>query len=76
MNTRISERLSNDAGDYIIFKNVGAYTVVLRPPFIRPAPPIVSLANGKSELIRRAGTFEDIFSPYGLSWQHGRVVKV
>ena len=53
-------------GDYVIFENTGAYTVVLRPPFIRPAPPIVSFANGKSELIRRGGTLEDIFSPYGL----------
>lgn len=67
MNTRISERLSEDVCGYIIFKNVGIYAVVLRPPFIRPAPPTVSFATGKSELIRRAGILEDIFSPYGLA---------
>jgi diaminopimelate decarboxylase len=52
-------------GDYVIFKNTGAYTVVLRPPFIRPAPPIVSLENDTYELIRRAGNFDDVFGSYG-----------
>ena len=28
-------------GDYIVFSNVGAYTIVLKPPFIHPCPPII-----------------------------------
>lgn len=53
-------------GDYVIFKNVGAYTVVLKPPFIRMAPPIVALSDGKWELVRRAGRLEDVFKNYGV----------
>ncbi|MHC4258825.1 MAG: type III PLP-dependent enzyme domain-containing protein [Planctomycetota bacterium] len=53
-------------GDYVIFKNVGAYTVVLRPPFIRMAPPIVSLLNDKWELVRRAEQLDDVFKSYGV----------
>ena len=29
------------AGDYAVFDNVGAYTNVLRPPFIRECPAIL-----------------------------------
>jgi hypothetical protein len=32
-------------GDYVVFDNVGAYTNVLRPPFINPAPPILSIID-------------------------------
>jgi diaminopimelate decarboxylase len=53
-------------GDYVIFKNTGAYTVVLRPPFIRPAPPIVSLVNDKWEQVRGRGQFADIFDVFGM----------
>ena len=51
-------------GDYVIFKNVGAYTVVLKPPFIRMAPPIVSFSKGKCELIRRVEQLDDVFKGY------------
>ncbi len=50
--------------DYVIFKNVGAYTVVLKPPFIRMAPPIVTFSDSKWELVRRAGQLEDVFKGY------------
>ncbi|MHC4337758.1 MAG: hypothetical protein ACYSTG_07395, partial [Planctomycetota bacterium] len=53
-------------GDYVIFKNVGAYTVVLKPPFIRMAPPIVSFFDDKWELIRRAEQLDDVFKGYGV----------
>ncbi|MGA1825567.1 MAG: decarboxylase [bacterium] len=53
-------------GDYIIFNNVGAYTVVLKPPFIKPSPPIVRFKKGKYKLIRREETFEDIFLTYEI----------
>ena len=49
-----------------MFDNMGAYTVVLKPPFIRPNPPIVgydSIEN-KYELVRRRETSQDVFSTY------------
>ena len=51
-------------GDYIVFKNVGAYTIVLKPPFIKPSPPIVTFKGGECKLIKREETFEDIFLTY------------
>jgi len=51
--------------DYIVFDNVGAYTNVLRPPFINFAPPIISIdTQEKVEIIRHRETLNDIFSTY------------
>jgi diaminopimelate decarboxylase len=55
------------ADDFVVFDNVGAYTTVLRPPFISPAPPILSVdAVGACEIIRRREAGDDIFATY--SW--------
>ena len=53
-------------GDYAVFDNLGAYTVVFKPPFIRPNPPIVSYdaTADKYTLIRRQETSQDVFSTY------------
>ena len=53
-------------GDYIVFKNVGAYTIVLKPPFIKPSPPIVTFEKEGYNIIRRQETFEDIFLTYKI----------
>lgn len=55
-------------GDYAVFENMGAYTVVFKPPFIRPNPPIISYDSILNEyrLIRRRETSEDVFSTYVL----------
>ncbi|MDZ8050443.1 MAG: hypothetical protein RMX68_009995 [Aulosira sp. ZfuVER01] len=55
-------------GDYIVFENMGAYTVVFKPPFIRPNPPIISYDYIQDEytLIRRRETSQDVFSTYVL----------
>lgn len=53
------------AGDFVVFENVGAYTNVLRPPFINPAPPILSVsAASRLEVLRRRETAEDVFRTY------------
>lgn len=53
--------------DFVVFNNVGAYTTVLRPPFINPAAAILALdAQGGCEVIRRRETTEDIFKTYTL----------
>ena len=53
-------------GDYLIFSNVGAYTVVLQPPFIKAAPAILSIDDeGGVEVVRRAETLADVLATYG-----------
>lgn len=48
-------------GDELTFKNVGGYSNVMKPPFIRPNVPMYS-ENGT--LIKKAETDEDIFKTY------------
>ena len=53
-------------GDYVVFENVGAYTTVFKPPFIRPNPPIVSYDSILNEytLSRRRETSQDVLCTY------------
>lgn len=53
-------------GDYAVFDNVGAYTTVFKPPFIRSSPPIISYDSllNEYELIKRRESFQDMFSTY------------
>lgn len=50
-------------GDFVVFDNVGAYTVVMKPPFIRPAPPIVVVGD-EPQLARRRETLDDVLATY------------
>jgi diaminopimelate decarboxylase len=51
-------------GDYIKIDSVGAYTIVLSPAFIHPAPSILVSQDGRYKAIRRRQTFEDMFDCY------------
>lgn len=53
-------------GDYAVFDNIGAYTIVFKPPFIRPNPPIIAYDSilDQYSLVRRRETSEDVFSTY------------
>lgn len=51
-------------GDYIIFKNVGPYSVVLKPPFISPNVPIIAVTGSDTKIVKRMEMFEDIFQTY------------
>lgn len=53
-----------NVGDYILFGNVGGYSIVDKPPFIQPNYPVVSVNGSNVELIKRKETFSDIFSTY------------
>jgi diaminopimelate decarboxylase len=55
-----------EAGDFFVFGNTGAYTLVLNPPFIQPPPPIIAKKNNKYRVVRRAQGFKDFFSSYVL----------
>lgn len=53
-------------GDYIVFDNVGSYSVVLKPPFILPNFAMVEY-NEKTDyikLIKEKETFDDIFKTF------------
>ena len=51
-------------GDYLQLENVGAYTVVMTPPFINPAPAILAQDGDRIHCIRRRQTLDDIFAGY------------
>ncbi len=53
-------------GDYLCFSHCGAYTLVLTPPFINPAPAVVAQKDGDFEIIRSAQTVEDVFANYSF----------
>jgi diaminopimelate decarboxylase len=54
-----------NVGDDIVFANTGAYTVVLKPPFIDTAPAILAVdANGTVSVARRAETLDDLMTTY------------
>ena len=54
-------------GDYLVFDNVGSYSVVYKPPFILPNVPIITLDNGSIEILKEAETFENIFQTYHIT---------
>lgn len=52
-------------GDFVVFGNVGSYSVVMKPPFILPDIPILELLeDGSEEVVKRAQTPEDVFVYY------------
>jgi diaminopimelate decarboxylase len=54
-------------GDFVVFENVGAYTIVMKPPFIRPAPAIlVCDQQGSFEVARRAESWDDLFGAFNF----------
>src|SRR5262249_7833504 len=56
------------AGDFVAFDVVGAYSVVMKPPFIAPLPPILAV-DGEirdADVVKRAEGFADIFGTYAF----------
>lgn len=52
-------------GDFVVFGNVGSYSVVMKPPFILPDIPTLELSEvGTEEIIKRVQTPEDVFLHY------------
>lgn len=49
-------------GDYILFENVGAYTLVFNPPFIKERPAILALERDGMKMVRRKETFNQFFN--------------
>lgn len=56
--------------DFIVFKNAGSYTLTLRPPFIQPNSPVLSLEDdGRMVVVKRAETVDDVFQTYQVRRQ-------
>ncbi len=55
-------------GDLIIFKEVGSYSVVMKPPFILPDVAIIQFNDERNvfEIIRNKQTFEDVFRNFNF----------
>jgi diaminopimelate decarboxylase len=63
------------AGDFAVFRNVGSYSFVLKPPFILPNFPILAVNETQAvEVVKRAETDADIFQTFFSEGgrQHGR----
>ena len=55
-----------EVGDLLRIRGVGAYTTVLKPPFIRGAPPIYLLTGDRVVTARREETADDLLACYEL----------
>lgn len=51
-------------GDVVELGNVGAYTLVFKPPFIRPMPPVYLKQDGDLELVRSEETVDQMLAGY------------
>ena len=55
-------------GDYVVFGNVGSYSIVFKPPFILPNFAVIEAdARGQTRLLKRAETFDDLFQTYDFA---------
>ncbi len=49
-----------DKGDFVVFNNVGSYSIVMKPPFILPDIPILDISNDY-EVVKKAQSFWQVF---------------
>jgi diaminopimelate decarboxylase len=56
-------------GDVIVFNNVGGYSIVSKPQFIKPQSAMyVAKCDGSLKQIMRAETFNDVFSKFSFDF--------
>jgi diaminopimelate decarboxylase len=54
-------------GDFVIFRNTGAYTLPLSPSFMRPRPAVVRLgANGRADILKRRESADEALTTYNF----------
>ncbi|MBA5248984.1 MAG: decarboxylase [Gammaproteobacteria bacterium] len=53
-------------GDYLVFSNVGSYSIVFKPQFIMPNVPVIEYndKNTDYEVVKRQETVDDVFSTF------------
>ena len=52
--------------DVVIISNCGSYSLVMKPPFILPNFPVLDISEGKTEVIKRAENFDDLFHTFNF----------
>jgi diaminopimelate decarboxylase len=54
--------------DYVVFSDIGSYSVVLKPPFILPNCAVIDYDSepGETEVVKREENFEDLFHTYSF----------
>lgn len=50
--------------DYLMYENVGSYSIVMKPPFILPNVPILKVQDGIVDVIKKGESFEYIFENF------------
>jgi diaminopimelate decarboxylase len=55
-----------DISDYLVFSNVGSYSIVFKPQFILPNVPVIeyNVKDTNYEVVKRQETVEDVFSTF------------
>ena len=57
------------ANDYIVFNNVGGYSIVSKPQFIKPQCAMFTITdNGEIKTIMREETFDDVFNKFSFQF--------
>ncbi len=56
-------------GDFLVFDNVGSYSIVFKPPFILPNVPIIAFEKNKFFEVKRKETINDIFTTYNFDYE-------
>lgn len=56
-----------EVGDFVLFTNVGSYSIVMKPPFILPSVPIIMHSiEGTERVIKRAESVEYLFENFAF----------
>lgn len=53
-------------GDFVVFSNVGSYSVVFKPPFILPNIPVLDISGSNPVSVKRQETFDDVFQSFSF----------
>ena len=51
-------------GDFVVFHNVGSYSLVMKPPFILPDVPCLEMNDGTIMQVKRKQSVESIFEDF------------
>jgi diaminopimelate decarboxylase len=53
-------------GDFVKYKNVGSYSVVMRPPFIKPSFAIVEVKGRQIKCIKKSQSVDTVFKDFNF----------
>lgn len=54
--------------DFVIFQNVGSYSIVMKPPFIHPNVPIIEMeSDNKFSIVKRQEELDNVFQTFNFN---------